>query len=282
MLLVDSMHAVHCGLAPNYSISELSIRMPSSNHQFRTIFNSLTHGYTLPQNVRSREDALLLLTALLEEIIYLQRCYLSIPFASSYAPGVVKGLSRNKETTLRNPYAPLCSESEYSRLSDALLNALARWEQHFQQQLGSDILALYYFTRLQLICPEIWELPHLAKYGIAAGVEDDSPNTFQHAKCFDVPDKAMDLAWLILDQYDQISKSAERRLSIWLPIVLFLSALVIWQKLQCQPSSNLKYGSLKVLSMFRNEIAQLPWPCCIQMAETLDRLMGKQTAPRKF
>ena len=275
MLLVDIMHAVHCGLTPNYSISELSIKMPSSNHQFRTIYNSLTHGYTLPCDVRSREDALLLLTALLEEIVYLQRCYLSIPFPHSYSAGAVERLPDNNEQRLRNPYAPLSSKSEFARLSDAFLAALSRWEQHFQQQIGSDIFALYYFTKLQLICPEIWELPHRVNYGAPAGVDDDSPNTFQHATPLEISDKAMDLAWLVLDTCDQTSQSAEHRLSIWLPIVLFLSALVIWQKLHCQPSTNLKYGSLKVLSMFRNEIARLPWPCCIQMAESLDRLMGK-------
>ncbi|KIW58069.1 hypothetical protein PV05_02619 [Exophiala xenobiotica] len=257
MLLTDIMQAVHCGLTPNYSTSELFIKMPSSNHQFRTIYNSLTHGYTVPPDVKSREDALLILTALLGDIIYMQRCHLSIPLQSDH-----------HSLALRNPYTPLSSTSETSRLTADMMAALARWEQHFQQQGDNDIRALYYFTKVQLMCPGIWELPRLARYG-ADSPSSEPPST----KDFEIPDKAIDLAWLVFDNCDKASKVPERKVAIWLPIVLFMSSLVIWKKLHSQHPTDLKHGTLRVLGMFKDEIAKLPWPCCAEMTNTLDRLM---------
>ncbi|KAJ9641257.1 hypothetical protein H2204_002935 [Knufia peltigerae] len=236
MLLADVMQAVHLDLAPNYTSSELLIRMPLSNHQFRTIYNSLTHGYDVPQDVKSREDALLLLTALLGDIIYTQRS--RPPDMSRIGPS-----ASHTPPMLRNPYAPMSSMSQYSRLSSHLANALARWEQHFQQQVGSDIRALYYFTKVYLMCPNLWELPQLAGYGA-----DNVPSLPQSNTKFDIPDKAIDLAWLVLDNCDKASKSPEHKMSIWLPIILFMSSLVVWKKLHSQPSTDLKYGTLRVLS----------------------------------
>ncbi|KAH8799729.1 hypothetical protein F5884DRAFT_115638 [Xylogone sp. PMI_703] len=275
MLLIDTVHAIHYGLAPNYSVSELFIKMPSSNHQFRTVYNSLTHGYTLPKDVTTQEDAFLLLTALLSDITYMQRCRPSLPFLSTYNASGANDQSTHIQTPLRNPYAPLSSQSESSRMAADMLVALSRWKQHFQHRVGSDIYALYYFSRLQLICPNIWELPHLAGYGVVAGSSNDDLKSSQHTKKIDISDKAMDLAWLVLDSCDKRPEPLEGSLAIWLPIVLFLSALVVWQRLRSQPVADLKYGTLKVLSMFSAEITQLPWPCCIEMANTLNMLMKK-------
>lgn len=266
MLLTDIMHAVHCGLVPNYSINELFIKMPSSNHHFRIIYNSLLHGYVIPKDVRSREDILLLLTALLGDIIYMQRCHLSVPFGTNSSSGRLNALS-----ILRSPYAPLSSGSEFSRLSSDMLAALSRWEQNCQQHAGSDIRALYYFTKVQLMCPNLWELPHQAGYGAASATNLLS---FTHGTgdC-DIPDKAINLAWLVFDNCGKTTKSPDHKLAVWLPIVLFMSSLVIWKKLRAQPATDPGYGTLGVLSMFKTELAKLPWPCCTEMITTLDRLM---------
>ncbi|KIW19381.1 hypothetical protein PV08_03676 [Exophiala spinifera] len=161
---------------------------------------------------------------------------------------------------LRNPYAPMSSISHYSRLSSHLANALARWEQYFQQQVGSDIRALYYFTNVSLMCPNLWELPQLAGYGTDDHLGQQAANSK-----FNIPDKAIDLAWLVLDNCDKASKSPEYKTSIWLPIILFMSSLVVWKKLHSQPAAELRYGTLRVLSMFKSELAKLPWPCCSEM-----------------
>ncbi|KIW92099.1 uncharacterized protein Z519_07083 [Cladophialophora bantiana CBS 173.52] len=274
LLLLDTIHAVHYGLAPHFSRTELFIRMPSSNHQFRTLYNSLTHGYALPQDVRSREDSLLLLTVLLSDTIYTQRCHFSMPFFTDCQVDVADKSSSNR-MPLRNPYVPLTSQSEYSRLSADLLAALCRWEQHFQRHVGTDVLAFFYFVKLQLMCPELGKLPRLAGYGTASSFRESQRNPSPYVEQIDIPDKAMELAWLVLDHCDGHSQAPERRLAVWLPVILFLSALVAWQKLHSRPIAGLKYGSLKVLGMYRDEIAKLPWPCCVEMTNTLDRLMKR-------
>jgi hypothetical protein len=88
-----------------------------------------------------------------------------------------------------------------------------------------------------------------------------------------VPDKAMNLAWLILDNCNMQTEHPERKMAIWFPVVLFSSALVIWQRLRFRSPTDMKYGTLKMLGMFKTEIAQLPWDCCVEMESTLDRLM---------
>jgi hypothetical protein len=282
MMLIDTLHAIHFGLAPNYSTSELFIRMPASNHQFRTVYNSLVHGHKIPTDVRRQEDALLLLTAMLNDIIHVHCSFLSLQ-----SPDIVLGQSinghlqdavnpsidrcvLNKEKKLRNPWAPLTAGSEYCRLRVHLLAGLSRWADHFQQHVGSDLLALYFFCKLQVQYPEIWELPHLAGYGMVSTAISEQAKLSRQS---DVPDKAMDLPWQILDHCDKTSRSPGRNMAVWLPIVVFLSALVVWHKQRCETTRHMRYGTLKVLGMFKSELAKLPWPCCAEMTRTLDRLM---------
>jgi hypothetical protein len=155
-------------------------------------------------------------------------------------------------------------------MSAQIRAALERWIEHFGQVAEKDILALYHFSHLCLVCPDIAELSSLAGYDPGLQFTPIPPQKLKQSQ---MSDKALDLAWLVLDSCDIQSEPTPRRLSIWLPMVLFLSALVIWQRLRHRPSNDFKYGTLKVLSMFKNEILQLPWPCCPSMAITLDRLM---------
>lgn len=258
MLLTDVMHAIHCGTVLNYSVSELLIRMPSTNRSFRTIYNLLAHGKALPQDVKTPEDSLLLLTALLSDIIYMQRCHISpLP------------LSTPNDNLLRNPYAPLSVQSECWRLKIDMMSALSQWEKHFRDKVGNDILALHCFAKLHLACPALWRLPRMAGYGGSASVSPEAVESQQ----MEISDRALDLAWLVLDHCDRSSKPTKPNLSIWLPTILFMSSLVVWHRLRSRRDTDLKYGTLKVLSMFRNEIARLPWPCCLDMTSTLDRLI---------
>ncbi|KIW98743.1 uncharacterized protein Z519_00406 [Cladophialophora bantiana CBS 173.52] len=250
LILVDTMHAVHCQSMPNFSTSELYIRMPTSNHHFRAVYNSMIHGYALPADAKSCEDALLLLVALLSDIIYMQHCHCSAP---GYHEGEVTGVP------LRNPFIPLSVQGERCRLTADMSAALSRWERHFKHQIGKDILALYYFAHLRLTCLGLGDLNYAAMSGC-------NSSSF---KSIEIPDKALDLAWLILEQCHRLRE--DQRLAIWLPIVLFQSALVVWQKLK-SPTPHRKYGTLRVLNAFSNEISKLPWSCCGEMTETLDKL----------
>ena len=269
MLLIDVIYAVHCDFAPTYSTNELIIKLPSTRHQFSTVYNSLTHGFTLSHDIKNQEDALLLLTALLSDVLYIQRCQLSLPGISDHQPHTWDDNSSREHKVLYNPYSPLSSMSEFPRLQSEMAAALARWEKHFHGVVENNVLALYYFTKLQLSCPEIRELPRMAGYGVANGFKA----THIQPKQFDIPDQTMDLAWLVLDHCDKSSRSGSAQLSIWFPAVLFMSALVIWHRLQPRVAIDRSQGTLRMLGPFRNEIARLPWPCCVGMARTLDQLM---------
>ncbi|KAK5024658.1 hypothetical protein LTS07_008504 [Exophiala sideris] len=268
MFLIDTMQATHCGLASNFSTSELFIRMPGSNHQFRTIYSSLLHGEKIPQDVRSREDALLLLTALLSDVVFMQRC---LPLAASDFG------SSHKRRTKSSPFTPLSAGSEFSRLNAVMAAALSRWEHHFSQcQVGNDILALYYFCQLQLICPDTWKLPQMAGYGETMELNDYNNGNVQipaisSEHSLEVSEKAVALAWLVLDHCHK--KPLDSKLSVWLPVIVFLSALLIWQKVRAESATAPRYGILRVLGVFKDEIASYPWPCSGEMIKTLDRLM---------
>jgi hypothetical protein len=253
-------------------MSELFIKMPSSDYAFRTVYSSLIHGYSLPSIVQSNEDALLLLIAMLNDIFYMQQCHLSMPYPPSYHESDTSSLSSTQIMPLRNPWAPLSLQREFCRLGADLLSALSRWHQHFKDRVRKDILALYYFTELLLLCPDLGTLHHSAGYGTRT--EFASTQT-RITRDLDISDKAWDLAWLILEHSESTSEPPQQRLSIWLPLILFSSALVVWHKLQSTVGHNRKYGTLSVLTTFRHEIAKLPWPCCGAMTETLDRLMER-------
>lgn len=269
MFLTDVISAITCDTTPNFSTTELNIKMPSSNYQFSAIY-ALIHSHDpLPEASRSREDGLLLLIALLNDTIYMQRCY---PVNSLVSPSYV-GSRPKSDKSLRNPYAPLSSVSERSRLNTELNNALDKWKEHFQQTVGKDILTLYYFCKLQLTCTNIWELPNLAGYMTSCGSSTQAATSKRDGRRFEIPDEAMDLAWLVLDNCSIQTETFGHKLSIWLPVVLFHSALVIWQRLRFRAPTDMKYGTLKILSMFKNEIVQLPWACCLEMGITLNRLM---------
>jgi len=272
LLLTDVISALHCDATPNFSTTELSIKMPLSSHRFRTIYALIHSHVSLPTDVRSKEDGLLLLTALLNDIIYMQRCY---PTDTVPSVGHTASIS-SSNAPLRNPYAPLSSLSERSRLNAALNAALDRWKEIFQPTTEKVILALFYFCKLQVTCPDIWELPRLAGYMTCLdSINNPSPPSRDGGRRIEIPDEAIDFAWLVLDSCNMELETLGNKLAIWLPVILFHSALVIWQRLRFRSPADTKYGTLKILSMFKNEIAQLPWACCAKMQTTLGRLMNE-------
>jgi hypothetical protein len=268
MALIDVIHAIYCDAAPTYSTHEMYIKMPTSRRSFREVYTALIYGTSpVPIDVSGREDALLLLTALLNDIIYLHRCG---PLKSATTRWAEDTFHADHGRPPRNPYAPLTAPTEFSRMSAQFTAALERWKKHFGQSAGRDILALYHFSHLCLVYPDISELS--SEVGYSPGAQA-LLGTLAPSRQAPMSDKALDLAWLVLDSCDIQSEPMSNRLSIWLPVVLFHSALVIWKRLRNRSSNDFKYGTLKVLSMFKNEISLLPWPCCASMAATLDRLM---------
>lgn len=273
LLLVDTLQAIGLRRTPNMLVGELFIKMPSSDHSFRTIYNSLIHGYALPSDVQNIEDAVFLLISILNDVIYMQQCHLAMPRPPRCQGNGTHDLSGGSDLPLQNPWPPLSLQTEFCRLSADMSTALSKWHHLFKDVVTRDVLALYYFAELQLLCPDLGCLFHLAGYEMSFGFVGDQSGGVKNN--FDISDKASDLAWLILEHAGNNSSSPQQRLSIWLPVVLFSSALVVWYKIQGPEGNKYKYGTLSVLTAFKHEISILPWPCCEAMTQTLGRLMER-------
>lgn len=267
LFLADVVHAAHAGTVPCMSSSELFIRMPLSSYYFKPMYACLMSGVgTLPVDIKSEEDALLLLTAICSDILYAHFTFSGIVRPTQDA--------NTQSVKIRNPYVPLSAESEALRHARNFDGALKRWYQHFGHVASANILSLFYFCRLVHGLPVILSLPRLARYAPTKKIalSEDIPG-LGTTKAIN---EGVNFAWLILDKVEAGSGRDDSNFSVWLPVVLFYATLTVWYQLQKQTSSSsLKTGTLRTLRMFRSELERLPWPCCIEMCLTLDRLMER-------
>lgn len=262
--LVDVLLAIHIGTLPILTTSELNMRLPVSGHAFPTVYKNLLDdsGLTVPDDVKEPEDALLLLTAILSDIIYIYR-----------------GVFRLRSTAAKpshQPYQTLSLATEIDRQRLMIKKALEQWLQVFEHLMPRNIVAFYYFCQICLACPEIWRLPVLAKYPPSLHGQTDSTCNSNNEQSL-VTEEAMEYAWRVLDNTTtQNSDSGNKCDYIWMPLVLFFSALVVWHRVTRRSSEiSAKYGTVKMLAMFSRELEQLPWPCCSVMTQTLERLIAQ-------
>lgn len=260
--LVDVLLAVHIGTLPVLTTSELNVRLPVSGHAFPTVYKNLLHdtGLPVPDDVKQPEDALFLLTAILSDILYIHR-----------------GVYRLQLTAARpshHPYQTLSMATEIDRQRLMIKKALKQWFQVFERLMPRNIIAFYYFCQICLACPEIWRLPILAEY--PPSLHGQTASTWNGSNEQDLAtDEAMDYAWHVLDNTSTRKSDGGNECDyIWMPLVLFFSALVVWHKVTRRSSEpSARYGTVKMLAMFSRELEQLPWPCCSVMTQTLERLI---------
>ncbi|KAK6429178.1 hypothetical protein LTR95_014677 [Oleoguttula sp. CCFEE 5521] len=256
MLLIDTVHAVQTNDIPRYSIDELAFTMPQSGHSFRTSYTSLLHGFTLPDNLSTTEDALLLLTSLLADILYLQKC-----FEAPLAIGAPSHCS---------PYRPLCIDAEYPKRQAAFHAALHNWKVRFWGRISQDVMALFHYTRLQLVVPEINKL--------ASFVDQQLSGDICANMMHDIPPEAVKLAWSVLANTEDSPTIQGKKLAVWLPIVLYLSALVVWRA-HSDDGIPEGPGGVRTLGLFASAMQALPWPCCAHMSANLRKLSRPGGAP---
>lgn len=217
--------------------------------------------------MKSEEDSLLLLTAICSDILYAHYTFSGITHSTDEA--------KDQTVKIRNPYVPLSAESEALRHKRNLDAALTRWYLHFGHVASANSLSLFYFCRLVHALPTILSLPRLAGYAPAKTVP--LSDGLARPDSTTMTDEAINFAWLLLDNIDARSERADTNFSIWLPVVLFYATLTVWYQQQKQTSSSsLRTGTLRTLRIFKTELERLPWPCCIEMCLTLDRLMERQ------
>ena len=269
LLLTDTVRALHCGTTPLLSSTELDIAMPGSSvsklHETYALLFQLRA--TLPADLTSSDDAIILLVTILSDYLSIQSSLRLLVSPSTHRGAAP--VFDPKHSHHVNPFVPLSPTTELARIKDNLRAALSRWHDIFGDRCSEDVTALYFYCRLALECPHIWCLPELAGYPSNDTTRTDSPGKFNEA--LPVTDEALRMAWLVVESIDMKKATLRSRLSIWLPVVVFHAALVVWQKLESTDSRT--YGSLRVLTVFEKELTKMPWPCTLQMVETLQMLI---------
>ncbi|KAJ9609572.1 hypothetical protein H2200_005899 [Cladophialophora chaetospira] len=265
LLLVNVLGALHlnmpCYLTPN----ELGIHLGPEPVTFSQIYTSLLDpDLALAAGPASQCMPSLLLIAVLTDCICLRRS-----LADLVSLGSEDSKSHRGAQLAYNPHQVLSPVREYRRMEDRLSSALDKWMERFGHDAAPDNLALAYFCRLYLASPELSILPRLAHYPPVVQRE----NLSAVDSSVNVSDQSVAHAWAILENVDTRSKDEDTMCAIWSPIIVFYAALVVWARSQQRNDQGTKAGSVKQLLVFKLELERMRWPCCVEMASTLDRLM---------
>ena len=246
MWLSDLLQAIHMDKPLNFSTQEINIAMIQSPYNLQHLRAILLRGECLPPEVEGGEDELLLLLTLLTDAIYLQR-----------------SLSRwSSDPDPINPFVPLSPHTEHQRMLSVLSVALDKWVQSFAS-INSDVMVLYHYCRLYLVFPEVTGLSGIVGY----------PETIKTTRPdVKIPETVTKCAWQILDTAAASSSQRATLSPLWLPVVVFHAALVIWTDIaNC---TSVYAPSKRVLVPFIFELQRMGWPCCAKMTSTLETLMA--------
>jgi hypothetical protein len=237
---------MHMDKPLNFSTQEINIAMIQSPYKLQDLRAILLRGECLPSEVQGVEDALLLLLALLTDAIYLQR---SLSRWSGHPDPI-------------NPFVPLSPRTEHQRMLSVLSVALDKWAQSFAS-IDPDEMVLYHYCRLYFILPEVTGLP--GSVGYPETIKTTRPDV-------NITETVTKCAWQILDTAAASSSQRATTSPLWLPVVVFHAALVIWTDIaNC---TSVYAPSKRVLVPFILELQRMGWPCCAKMASTLETLMA--------
>ena len=262
ILLLDCMMAAHHDAEMLIIPCQLAINMPGSGLPFEESYADLFHPASAASNVEAatNEDALLLLTALLSDVLHVHRLMSSII-----------GTDVCELADLRNgpdlpphcaPFVPFSPTMERARLVDRMDHALAAWNARYVALVAHETHALYYYTKMIAACPRMLELPAVAGYPPSGDQGQREADQLTHHII--VSSETQQLAYLVL-AHTTVENAV--RVEIWLPVIVFHAALAVW------------YGSRsdsrhppRMLDPFTKVLDCLPWPCCREMVATLKSL----------
>lgn len=268
--LVNIIQTIHFDLsALLFTSKELRTPMPTSLFDFQDVYRVLLSGDKPAHPLTpgheggfKSEDCLLLLMALMSDLLYLRQSFerVSHPM-SSFDRGEIR----------YNPFIPFTPHMERDHMEARLSLALDTWHRWFKADASSEVLALYHYSRMYLSFDRVLTLPSLSGYGgqdSAANLPDE----------ISITDEAVREAWRVLDSATaRIEPTwATRLCPIWLPIVVFHAALVVWAHHVLHTDASHRHAeneSVRVLQAFKVELDVMPWPCCTEMAATLGRLI---------
>ncbi len=124
--LIDVVRAVHYNTSTQYSSSELFITMPASNHNFHDVYMQLVlEELPLPLNMTEQEDAVLILSALLSDIITIHKVFSGFDLQS--AELLSSQPSTSNTLSVLNPFVPFSPFAENQRMLSQIFRSLDLW-----------------------------------------------------------------------------------------------------------------------------------------------------------
>lgn len=237
--------------------------MPSSSADFQDVYRIMLDDRT-PQKYTmetgfSQEDNLLLLMAVMADLLHVRHSL----------GQVVQSAETKGAKVCQNPFAPFSPRMELDRMEAQLSLALDKWHRWFHADASPENLALYHYARMYLSFHQLLSLPFIAGY-------TGRQQPMALSSIVSIPDEAVRQAWRVLDSAAARSQQSQtdHLCPIWLPIAVFHAGLVVWaQHSLCGAQLGAGYGSARVLLAFKIELDGMPWPCCVEMAATLARLI---------
>lgn len=262
--LVDVIRSVHHTTSILFTTSELFITMPASSHSFHDVYTKLLlEEHPLPLNMTEEEDAVLLLSALLSDIVTIHKIFSGFDVQSTGDLAIQSAVDGDP-LLIMSPIIPLSPLSENQRMLSHISTGLSLWAERFKATMPEPVMSLFYFCNLCVAVPNALLLPQLSGYKPARSTAELDLGAIA------ISEEALRYAWSVLDHVNVEKLSDRAACPVWLPVVTYITALVVWASLK---SSKSTYGTLKVLGMFKAELQQMPWPCCTEMIENLDDLM---------
>jgi hypothetical protein len=235
--------------------------MPGSDLGFQDVYTPLLNNehHAVP-GLHSPEDALLLLVAILSDAIYVRG---SLEHLTSARPSVRQPKDR------ANPFIPFSADSERVRMERLLVRALGRWKDAYYEKSPADVQTFYHYCMLFMSYSEMFSLLSVVKR-----LEQDADSRMNSTA---VPsEKSVRTAWLVLDAACRRNLESPGTLCpIWLPIMVYHGALIVWAHHYLgEPSAGTTRSAARMLLPFEQELGGMHWPCCYSFRAMVSRLGG--------
>jgi hypothetical protein len=268
-MLADVLRSVHYGLPSTLSTFESLSHPTPVNVAALSIYKATVIESQAPPQSLTKDASLLGLIAILADIHTFAHVFYILGTRPEGDEEQIVDL-RTASLRVSTVHAPFTSSKESHLMSQRLDRALDLWASSYMDGSDKNTKVIFYLCKMYLAFPSMQMLPSLANYApriLLDGTTNQTQQNFVHSELRN-SQAALEYAWLILDNIDQ------RDLVVtpaWLPIAVFFASLLVWQCVLVQVG-NRRYGSRKVLLLFREELVRMCWPCCKVMAATLDAL----------
>ena len=235
------------------SLSWMTIQ-GSDKSSLSSLTISMFNGEAMPRT--STNQAFMRLLLLLHEIT---------------TAAMIFSTSRRRKTSSWQSIMPLSVEGELRSGRKRTLQALEAWYDAYFESATHAIKALYHFSRLYHLMPNLHSFPFEARACSPTGMFSDTVE----ASDDEIPAEASHRAWLLYDEVRHATSENEGGQSqeMFLPIITFLAALCVWKSIRGSKSASGTHISTRVLLLFENELQALPWQGCQSMANCIGSLV---------